>query len=145
MCKSYYISPVPDVYQYVVDIRRDKFLILATDGLWNAVRPQEAINFVYSFREDESARGERRETSRVAQTLITEALRRWNMKAPWSADNIRIMVVFFGEEKENYCKKQSTEGKSLKKKLATKAHFTKRVTIMPKDIQLSRRICCRGF
>ena len=50
----------------------------------------------------------------------------WNMKAAWSADdNIEIMV-FFGEEKENDCKKQSTGGKSLKKKPATKAHFTKR-------------------
>ena len=95
---SYHVSPIPDVTEYVLS-SRDQFLIIASDGLWNVIRPQEAVDFIHSFREDEVGRGERREHSMVTDALLKECLRRWNLQAPWRADNISVMVVFLGEEK----------------------------------------------
>ena len=95
---SYFVSPLPDVTEYMIDLDRDSFLIVASDGLWNVVAPQEAVDFVHSFRQDELENGgeERRANSMVANALIKEALRRWHRKS-WSADNTSVMVVFFKE------------------------------------------------
>lgn len=68
--KHHYISPIPDITEYVLDIRRDQFLILASDGPWNVISPQEAVTFFHSFQEDELGGGERRENSRVANALV---------------------------------------------------------------------------
>ena len=90
---DYFVSPVPDVQEYKFNINRDRFMVLASDGLWNVMSHQEVVEFVYKFRQDElkkkPARG-----SKVAHALIEEALQRWNTKR-WSADNISVMIVFF--------------------------------------------------
>lgn len=43
--ESYYVFPIPDVTEYISD-RRDQFLMLASDGLWKVVSPQEVVNFI---------------------------------------------------------------------------------------------------
>ncbi len=40
------MSPVPDVYYRLVDPRRDKFVVLASDGLWNAMKNKEVVHFI---------------------------------------------------------------------------------------------------
>ena len=107
---NYYVSPLPDVTEYMIDLNRDSFLIVASDGLWNVVSPQEAVDFVHSFRQDELENGgeERIANSMVANALIKEALRRWHRKS-WSADNTSVMVVFF-KELEPLFDEQSEDG-----------------------------------
>ena len=46
------VSPEPDVSAYKLDIRRHKCLILASDGLWNMVKPHEAIDVVQDIEHD---------------------------------------------------------------------------------------------
>lgn len=108
---SYFVSPLPDVTEYMIDLDRDSFLIVASDGLWNVVTPQEAVDFVHSFRQDELENGgeERRANSMVANALIKEALRRWHRKS-WSADNTSVMVVFFKELEPLSSDEQSEDG-----------------------------------
>ena len=108
---SYYVSPLPDVTEYMIDLSRDYFLIVASDGLWNVVSPQEAVDFVHSFRQNELDHGseETRTNSMVANALIKEALRRWHRKS-WSADNTSVMVVFFKELEPLSSDEQSEDG-----------------------------------
>ena len=40
------VSPVPDVYVHDLNKNKDQFLILASDGLWNMVRPQLSVSIV---------------------------------------------------------------------------------------------------
>lgn len=40
------VSPVPDVKVYNINPSFDKFLIVASDGLWGVVRPEEAVRCV---------------------------------------------------------------------------------------------------
>ena len=94
---DYFVSPLPDVSEYIIDFKKDQFLIIASDGLWNVVTPHEAVQFVDGFRRDELQKPESKRTkdSEVAKALIQEALRKYHSKA--SADNISIVVVFFKE------------------------------------------------
>lgn len=40
------MSPVPDVHYHLIDPRKDKFVVLATDGLWNAMKNKEVVHFI---------------------------------------------------------------------------------------------------
>ena len=37
---------MPDVYKIKLNKEKDKFVILATDGLWDFMEPQEAVDIV---------------------------------------------------------------------------------------------------
>ena len=43
---DFLVSPVPDVHYRLVDPRRDKFVVLASDGLWNAMKNKEVVHFI---------------------------------------------------------------------------------------------------
>ena len=43
---EFVVSPVPDVFSFEINPRIHKCLILATDGLWNVMRPNECIEQV---------------------------------------------------------------------------------------------------
>merc|ERR1719167_1632031 len=40
------ISPVPDIKTLQLDAKRDSFILLACDGIWNSLSSQETVNFV---------------------------------------------------------------------------------------------------
>ena len=40
------VSPEPDVSAYTLDVQQTGCIVLASDGLWNMVRPQEAVDLV---------------------------------------------------------------------------------------------------
>ena len=39
---AYRVSPIPNVYEYIISPDPDVFMIMATDGLWNVFSPKEA-------------------------------------------------------------------------------------------------------
>lgn len=47
------ISPLPDVEHIVLNPTKDKFLVLACDGIWNSMSSQEVVDFVGSRMEKE--------------------------------------------------------------------------------------------
>ena len=52
------VSPEPDVCVFDLDVTRHKSLVLASDGLWNMVRPQECIDIVHRIdKENENLVG----------------------------------------------------------------------------------------
>ena len=40
------VSPIPDVRVHTLIPGKDKFIILASDGLWGVMRVDEAVRFV---------------------------------------------------------------------------------------------------
>ena len=46
-CDAFIVSPDPDVTCYPIIPERLRYLIIASDGLWNVVKYQEAINIVH--------------------------------------------------------------------------------------------------
>lgn len=95
---EYLVSPVPDVYVHYFDLTKDKFIILASDGLWNMLKPQETVETVYQLCK--SGVTNKVEASKAAHVLINNALERWN-KRNLTADNISALIGFFREYKKD--------------------------------------------
>jgi serine/threonine protein phosphatase PrpC len=45
---KYVVSPVPDVTVHKLDRSRQRFLIIASDGVWNMMSAEDAVNCVWS-------------------------------------------------------------------------------------------------
>ena len=95
---EYLVSPIPDVYVHYFDLTKDKFVVLASDGLWNMLKPQEVVESVYSLCK--SGIANKVEASKAAHTLVDQALERWN-KRNLTADNISALIGFFREYKKD--------------------------------------------
>ncbi|XP_065892887.1 protein phosphatase 1D-like [Dysidea avara] len=89
---EYLVSPIPDIYVHYFDWTKDKFLILASDGLWNMLNPQTAVNIVHSLCKDGIKNAA--EAGKVASALVDKALYEWD-KRNLTADNISVLIVFF--------------------------------------------------
>ena len=46
---QFVVSPHPDVGVHPFDPTHQRFLVLASDGLWNVMTPQEAVDFVWEY------------------------------------------------------------------------------------------------
>jgi serine/threonine protein phosphatase PrpC len=82
-----YISIKPDIFRYKLT-RKDQFMIIACDGLWDVLENQEAINFVISQCYDLEGNRINKKTN-IARMLADLALQKG------SSDNITAIVVFF--------------------------------------------------
>ena len=51
--KKYTVSPDPHIACHDVREGEDVFMILASDGLWGVVRPQEAVDITTRYEEDQ--------------------------------------------------------------------------------------------
>lgn len=83
-----YISGEPDVEEFIFEGDED-FLILACDGLWDVVKPPEAVECVT----EHLAEGGQR--CSVAEVLVDRA------KSSGSNDNITVVVVFLDAHKKD--------------------------------------------
>ena len=98
---DYIVSPEPDVA--VHDLTDDHFLILASDGIWDMLSPQDAAASVVEVRRvhavscrpksSQNCDGDGALDQCVAKLIAREAAVLWRRKnAP--ADNMTVMVVF---------------------------------------------------
>uniref|UniRef100_A0A1X7V4R5 PPM-type phosphatase domain-containing protein n=1 Tax=Amphimedon queenslandica TaxID=400682 RepID=A0A1X7V4R5_AMPQE len=100
---EYTVSPVPYVCDFPIDLNVQRFIVLASDGLWNVMSPLEVVNFI----SDTDSKGSCGNSSNsdtnvqrdVVSALIKEALGRWShMKL--QADNIAVLIVYLSKEEE---------------------------------------------
>ena len=89
---QFVVSPHPDVGVHPFDPTHQRFLVLASDGLWNVMTPQEAVDFVWEY----TAGKELKCQEDSARALIDEALYRWRWKGMF-ADNISVVITFLSE------------------------------------------------
>jgi len=86
------VSPVPDIEVVDLNAVREKprFIILASDGIWNMIRPWDAVYLVSSFKQ-------RRQNGKTdgspAHDLVREALMRWRLRG-LRADNSSAVVIW---------------------------------------------------
>lgn len=83
--KEYGLVSVPEVTQRHISTR-DQFVILATDGVWDVISNEEAIDIVSSTAERPKA----------AKRLVEQAVKAWNKKRRGIAmDDISAVCLFF--------------------------------------------------
>jgi serine/threonine protein phosphatase PrpC len=83
-----YISSEPDVTEITLD-SDDDFLILACDGLWDQLTPEEATTLVYQYICENETENTQEIAENVASYLSKIA------KEEGSSDNITTIVLFF--------------------------------------------------
>ena len=114
--QKFVVSPNPDVQVHSLDLSTQKFIVLASDGLWNAMTPQEVVDFVWAYEQGKRCMEEvvdfvsayeqgkrcikngKRKGKRddVGRALIDEALKRYQQRN-MLADNIAVVIVFHRE------------------------------------------------
>lgn len=88
---NFVVSPTPDVHMHPINPIIMKFVVIASDGLWNVMSPKEVVEFIWDYEE---ARDEKlHQTRDVVKAIINEALNRWKKKQ-LVADNISVLIVF---------------------------------------------------
>ena len=119
---EYTVSPVPYIHDFPLDLNEQKFIVLASDGLWNVMSPSDVVNFITDFdRKAEHLKtvygdspgttsgsgvpnsndngGGSQSPRDVVSALIREALSRWERKK-LQADNIAVLIAYLSEEEE---------------------------------------------
>lgn len=84
---EFVVSPEPDTSVVVLDPRKHRYIILASDGVWNMVSPQEAVTMCHNNHKDKSMR---RVSS--ARQLVSHSLLRWRQRM-LRADNTSAIVI----------------------------------------------------
>ena len=91
---KYTVSPSPDVTVVPLNLSEQKFVVIASDGLWNVMTPNEVVSFIWDYEHDTLCHQESKD---VVRALINEALRRWKSKG-LLADNIAVLIAFLSEQ-----------------------------------------------
>jgi len=91
---QFIVSPNPDVDHIDLDINSNsnKFIILASDGLWNVMNAKEAVDHVYEYEQNNT-----KQRHKCSTFLVDKSLSIWRQKRA-SADNISVIVVFLDDE-----------------------------------------------
>lgn len=87
------VSPTPDVHVHPLNPKVQKFIVIASDGLWNVMSPHEVVLFIWDYECNEDECHQPRD---VVRAIMDEALRRWNQKK-LQADNIAVLIAFLTE------------------------------------------------
>ena len=89
--KQFVVSPRPDVQVLPLNLKEQKFVVIATDGLWNVMSPQDVVEFIWDYEQ------RCHQHKDVVRAVINEALMRWKTKN-LLADNIAVVIVFLSSE-----------------------------------------------
>ena len=107
-----YISQTPDIFSYNIS-NKDDFLVLGCDGLWDVMKNNEVVKFVYD------------NPVNSARKLGSEALKKG------SSDNISIIIVYFNHHNKLGGSKIKESKPSTVKPSATKSSTVKPSTVKP--------------
>ena len=83
-----YVTYTPDIYRYRIE-KKDKFIVMACDGLWYKLSNQEVANFILIECYDSTTSLRINKEINIAKKLGEYAIQRR------STDNITIIIIFF--------------------------------------------------
>jgi serine/threonine protein phosphatase PrpC len=84
-----YVTHRPDLFIKEINKKRDSFMILACDGLWDVFNADDACNFVLNKCYDLDLNRVNKTSMNIASELCKEAIKKD------CGDNVSVIVVFF--------------------------------------------------
>lgn len=79
------VNAIPEITEMNL-VEADKFMILASDGVWEFISNDQAVNIVLPHYQNNSA-------EKAAEALIREAMKRWQ-EEDTSIDDITCIIIF---------------------------------------------------
>ena len=76
----------PEIKEYIFN-PNDKFMIIASDGIWEFISSQECINIIKEFYNNNDIKG-------CCEFLYQESSKRW-LKEEEVIDDTTMIIVFF--------------------------------------------------
>nr|XP_032801138.1 protein phosphatase 1D-like [Petromyzon marinus] len=90
---QFVVSPEPDVSAYRLDPGHHRYLVLATDGVWDVLTPTEAVALCHrADAQQQHSSSSSGVDLTLAQALVAEALSRWH-RLGTKADNVSAVVA----------------------------------------------------
>lgn len=89
------VSPEPDIRVIKIDPKTFRCLIFGTDGLWNVVKPEEAVYNVQQAEQTNQRNfnpGGPREWTNPSKALVDKALESWAL-SKFRADNTSVVII----------------------------------------------------
>ena len=83
------VSDEPEIKSYEYD-GTEKFIIIASDGIWEYVHGDECIKVIKSYYEDN------KDVEEAAFAMVKEAFRKWKRKEV-AIDDITVVILFFDD------------------------------------------------
>ncbi|XP_046386447.1 probable protein phosphatase 2C 20 isoform X2 [Ischnura elegans] len=136
---QFVVSPEPDVEVIPVDISKHRCLILGTDGLWNMLSPQAAVDVVHATECHNVlyavSSSHNLNWINPSKRLVDTALEKWN-SSKLIADNTSVVTLMLdppGPPRAQVLRKQQvSQSHSLSE---PSVHGVEPVTSSPSDIQ----------
>ena len=79
------VNAIPEIFEIEL-IREDKFIVLASDGIWEFLKNIDVARIIYPFYLKKNAEG-------AAESLVREAFKKWK-KEEDVIDDITCIVIF---------------------------------------------------
>ena len=80
------VSCEPEIIEYEL-LEEDKFIIMASDGIWEFISSQECVNIVKDYYNNDNCKG-------AVKHLYKESCKKW-LEEEDSIDDITLIIVFF--------------------------------------------------
>ena len=101
--REYIMSPVPHTFTHFVT-DNDLFYVIASDGVWDVMEPQEVVEIIYSICRGPTTRSDmankKRLISTALQTVVHLAYNAWHKKH-YLADNISCIIIYYYKQVAN--------------------------------------------
>lgn len=95
--KEYIMSPIPHTFTHFVT-DDDLFYVIASDGVWDVMEPQEVVEIIYRICRDPTTRSDmankKRLISVALQAVVYHAYHAWHSKR-YLADNISCIIIYY--------------------------------------------------
>lgn len=96
---QFVVSPDPDLIVYNMVPGKHKCLIFGTDGLWNVMSAQTAVQIVHNLYCDAKSRTYGRDWKNPSKDLVDEAIRLWAI-AEKRADNVSVVTLLLSDNED---------------------------------------------
>ena len=107
-----------------------KFIIIASNSLWNVTTPSEVVSFVDEYEDDSHIYHQPKD---VVTALIQKALKCWKRCRLQADNNIAVFISYLSEEETDYCGPSSVSNSSEFVDAATSITENTRTTGIPSD------------
>jgi serine/threonine protein phosphatase PrpC len=86
------VTHIPEIINLKID-KRDRFVLIASDGVWEFITNQEVLQLLVPFYRDNKL-------EEACDALMKLAYERWTVEDKSIVDDITLILIFFEHQKD---------------------------------------------